>query len=122
MCSRQLTLVDDLPVIRQNIQKGFQDTQAKLGRWISDFRKKLDGDEDEEEEETPPPQPPRRQNFGPSQGEQMYGIRRSAEAGRRSGDRDRYDADPRVLGDDFTQLELHDNDSEHLPSFPRDVP
>lgn len=34
-------------------------------------------------------------------------MRRSAD-GRRSGDRDRYDADPQVLGDDFSALELRD--------------
>lgn len=34
--------------------------------------------------------------------------------GRRSGDRERYDADPQLLGDDFSALELRD--SEGLPS------
>jgi hypothetical protein len=104
-------LSDDLPVIRQNIQKGFQETQTKVNKWIMDFKKKLDGDEDDE-----PPhaqsstQAPPRQNFGPSQSEQLRGIRRSAEQGRRSGDRERYDADPRVLSDDFTQLDMHDTE------------
>ncbi|KAF2395525.1 hypothetical protein EJ06DRAFT_269350 [Trichodelitschia bisporula] len=98
---------DDLPVIKQSIQKGFQETQTKVNKWIMDFKKKLDGDEDDE------PIPPssrtfKRQNFGPSQSDQLYGIRKSAEASRRSGDRDRYDADPRVLSDDFTNLELRD--------------
>lgn len=103
-------MADDLPIIRQNIQKGFQETQQKFNKWISDVRKRLDGDEDD---------PPlgesssggyQRQNFGPSKSDQLYGISRSAEAARRSADRDRYDSDPRVLGDDFTQLELHDNE------------
>lgn len=72
--------------------------------------KKLDG---EDEDETRPGQSGssqnRRQNFGPSQSDQLYGIRRSAE-GRRSADRERYDSDPRVLGDDFSGLELRDNE------------
>ncbi|EKG16587.1 Ubiquitin system component Cue [Macrophomina phaseolina MS6] len=102
---------DDLPVIQENIKKGFLETQSKLNKFFTDFKKKLDGEEDDE------PQPGqagssqyRRQNFGPSQSDQMYGIRRSAE-GRRSADRERYDADPRVLGDDFAGLELRDNEA-----------
>jgi hypothetical protein len=50
-----------------------------------------------------------RQNFGPSQSDQVRGIRRSAEA-RRSADHNRYDNDNRVLGDDFEALELRDDE------------
>lgn len=32
--------------------------------------------------------------------------------GRRSGDRERYDADPQVLGDDFSALELRDSEGK----------
>ena len=39
----------------------------------------------------------------------MYGIRKSAEQ-RRSADHNRYDADNRVIGDDFAKLELRDNE------------
>lgn len=61
--------------------------------------------------------PPRRQNFGSSQSEQMYGIRRSAEMGsRKSTDKERYDADPHVLDDDFTALELRDEEGNHSSS------
>ncbi len=56
---------------------------------------------------TQPPQ--QRQNFGPSQSDQMHGIRKSAEQ-RRSADHNRYDADNRVIGDDFAKLELRDNE------------
>jgi hypothetical protein len=41
--------------------------------------------------------------------------RRSAESGRRSGDRERYDADPQVLGDDFSALELRDAEAPPPP-------
>ncbi|KAK7527064.1 uncharacterized protein IWZ02DRAFT_372373 [Phyllosticta citriasiana] len=99
---------DDLPVIQENIKKGFLETQTKVNKWISDFKKKLDGDEEEEPVAGSSNQF-RRQNFGPSQSDQLHGIRKSAE-GRRSADRERYDADPRVLGDDFSALELRDNE------------
>jgi hypothetical protein len=36
--------------------------------------------------------------------------------GRRSGDRERYDADPQVLGDDFSALELRDSEGESFTS------
>jgi hypothetical protein len=60
---------------------------------------------------------PQRQNFGPSQSEQMYGIRKSAEQ-RRSADHNRYDADNRVLGDDFAQLEMRDNEGNCRDTHP----
>ncbi|TKA61683.1 hypothetical protein B0A49_09423 [Cryomyces minteri] len=103
---------DDLPVIKENVRKGFLETQTKVNRWISDFRKKIDGEDDYDPLNGPPgPSTQRqRQNFGPSQSQQMYGIRKSADLGRRSGDRERYDSDPHVLSDDFTALELRDEE------------
>ncbi|KAJ4368411.1 ubiquitin-binding protein cue5 [Neocucurbitaria cava] len=108
---------DDLPEIRKNIEQGFKETQKTVNKWITNFTKKLDGEPDEYDEYgNPVPQgrasgqsSQQRQNFGPSQSEQLYGIRKSAEQ-RRSADHNRYDADNRVLGDDFAQLELRDND------------
>jgi len=98
-------VADDLPIIRQNIQKGFQETQQKVNKWISDFRKRLDGDEDD-----PPLGESSSTGYQRQNSDQLSGIRRSADAARRSADRDRYDSDPRVLDDDFAQLELHDNE------------
>ncbi|KAL8898606.1 MAG: hypothetical protein Q9192_001998 [Flavoplaca navasiana] len=96
---------DDLPVIRDNIKKGFLETQARVNSWVTNFKKKIDGEEDDDFGGSPPPaasgynaaatRPP---PFG----------RRSGENTRRSADHDRYDADPQVLGDDFTNLHLKD--------------
>ena len=97
--------LDDLPVIRENIRKGFLETQTKVNSWVQNFKKKLDGEEDEDYYDDGP-----RQSQGYAQGygeAQTYRTRRSGDA-RRSGDRDRYDADPQVLGDDFSALELRD--------------
>ncbi|KAF1937603.1 hypothetical protein EJ02DRAFT_426480 [Clathrospora elynae] len=107
---------DDLPEIRKNIEQGFKETQQTVTKWITNFTKKLDIEPDEFDRygnpqyqgRTAPPSQ-QRQNYGPSQSEQMYGIRKSAEQ-RRSADHNRYDADNRVLGDDFAQLELRDSD------------
>jgi hypothetical protein len=105
-------LVDDLPAIKENVRKGFLETQTKVNRWITDFRKKLDGDDNDDPYDGPTRQdsPPRRQNYGPSQSEQLYGIRRSADVSRKSTDKDRYDLDNRMLDDDFTSLELRDDE------------
>ncbi|OAL54557.1 hypothetical protein IQ07DRAFT_272676 [Pyrenochaeta sp. DS3sAY3a] len=109
---------DDLPEIRKQFEQGFKDTQKTVNKWITNFTKKLDGEPDQYDQYGNPVQQSQqsqqpqqqRQNFGPSQSEQLYGIRKSAEQ-RRSADHNRYDADNRVLGDDFAQLELRDNET-----------
>jgi len=101
---------DDLPVIKENIRKGFLETQSKVNTWVQNLRKKLDGEDDEDDQSNVTPRPD--QGYGSSQ---PYGGRRSGE-GRRSGDRHRYDADPQVLSDDFSALEMRD--SEAAPRRP----
>ncbi|KAL8822043.1 MAG: hypothetical protein Q9223_000035 [Gallowayella weberi] len=98
---------DDLPVIRDNIRKGFLETQAKVNSWVTTFKKRIDGEDDDDFQRTHPPAASgydaatsRPQTFG----------RKSGEYPRRSADHDRYDADPQVLGDDFTNLHLKDHE------------
>ncbi|KAF2172946.1 hypothetical protein M409DRAFT_16897 [Zasmidium cellare ATCC 36951] len=111
---------DDLPEIGKNIQQGFFETQKRVNSWITQFKKKIDGDDEDEDlyssSEAGSRQNtgnwPGRQNFGPSQSEQLYGIRRSAEQARRSTEAQRYDADPHELGEEeFERLELRDDES-----------
>ncbi|KAL9601319.1 MAG: hypothetical protein Q9219_002614 [cf. Caloplaca sp. 3 TL-2023] len=99
---------DDLPVIRDNIKKGFLETQSKVNSWVANLKKKIDGEDEDDFHGQPPPAAsaynaggPRQANFG----------RRSGDYPRRSADHDRYDADPQLLGDDFTNLQLKDHDS-----------
>ncbi|RAH45495.1 uncharacterized protein BO95DRAFT_443175 [Aspergillus brunneoviolaceus CBS 621.78] len=99
---------DDLPVIRENIRKGFLETQSKVNSWVTNLKKRLDGEEPEEDTSIQAAQGPRDDTFGRP--------RRSGDTGRRSGDRERYDADHRVLSDDFSALELRD--SEAPPARP----
>lgn len=88
---------DDLPVIRDNLRKGFLDTQTKVNGWITNLRKKIEENFDESEENTQ---------------RQGQPFRRSGEASRRSGDYDRYDADPQVLSDDFAGMRLNSDGSQ----------
>jgi hypothetical protein len=91
---------DDLPVIRENLRKGFLETQNKVNGWITNLKKKIDGEDEEE-------RPPQGYNAGPSQ----YRSRRSGD-GRQSGDYNRYDADPQVLSDDFAGIQLNSDGSK----------
>jgi len=91
---------DDLPVIRDNIKKGFLETQSKVNSWVTHLRKKIDGDDEVDPQGHSKPATGYRQ---PS-----FGGRRSGDYQRRSQDHERYDADPEVLGDDFTGLQSKD--------------
>ncbi|KAI0101838.1 hypothetical protein GGR51DRAFT_574459 [Nemania sp. FL0031] len=88
---------DDLPVITENIRKGFLETQTKVNSWFTNLKKKIDGEYDSEEDETQPSK--HRPHGGPA--------RRSGEGSRQSTDYHRYDADPQVLSDDFSGMRLN---------------
>ncbi|KAG9777533.1 hypothetical protein ABEF93_000357 [Exophiala dermatitidis] len=107
---------DDLPEIRDNIRKGFMETQSTVNKWISAFKKKLDGEEEDDGQFQGQPT----QGYGAGAGAgrgydgrqpypQQTPGRRSGDM-RRSADLQRYDADMQPIGDDFSKLELHDND------------
>ena len=86
-------------MIRENLRKGFLDTQTKVSGWFQDLKKRIDG----EEEDGP--------QASHNHREAEYSrARRSGDMGRRSGDRERYDADPQLLSDDFSALELRDGE------------
>ena len=94
---------DELPQIRDNIKKGFLETQSTVNKWVSNLKKKIDGEDEDDFHGRPahgyPSQP-------------QYGGRGSSEFGRQSADRERYDADPQVLGDDFAGLQMKDNEGK----------
>lgn len=94
---------DDLPVIKENLRKGFLETQTKVNGWITNLKKKIDGDDDAAESS---------QGFGPG----SQNTRRSGDNSRRSGDYNRYDADPQVLGDDFASMQLNQDGMKSLTS------
>ncbi|KAI4103038.1 MAG: hypothetical protein LQ339_004402 [Xanthoria mediterranea] len=99
---------DDLPVIRDNIKKGFLDTQARVNSWVTNFKKKIDGEDDEDFHGPPPPAA---SGYNAASTRPSPFGRRSGEYPRHSADHDRYDADPQVLGDDFTNLHLRDHEA-----------
>lgn len=98
-------VTDDLPEIRDNIRKGFVETQKTVNSWISAFKKKIDGEDEDAEFAQNPPLPAR-----PTQQSPFTSGRRSAEM-RRSADLQRYDADMQPIGDDFSKLELRDGEA-----------
>ncbi|KAK5104490.1 ubiquitin-binding protein cue5 [Lithohypha guttulata] len=91
---------DDLPEIRDNLRKGFFETQKTVTSWISNFKKNFE-EKDEDVDYTA-------QNTAQNRGQPQ--ARRSGESARRSAEYSRYDADPQVIGDDFSKLNLKDGD------------
>lgn len=91
---------DDLPIIKENLKKGFFETQKTVNGWLTNLKKKIDGEEGEEESQHA------HQNYGA-----QYRGRRSAD-GRRSGDYNSYDADPQVLSDDFAGMQMNSDGSK----------
>ncbi|DAA76312.1 TPA_exp: Uncharacterized protein A8136_0984 [Trichophyton benhamiae CBS 112371] len=98
-------LDDDLPIIKENIRKGFLETQSRVNSWVENFKRRLDGEESDEDAQYGHSQRQYGQRQQQQQHQQQYGY-----PNRRSVDRERYDADPHVLGDDFSSLELRDNE------------
>lgn len=94
-------LDDDLPIIKENLRKGFLETQNKVNGWITTLKKKIDGEEDEDG--------PVQQGY--NNNSSQYRGRRSGD-GRQSGDYGRYDADPQVLSDDFAGIQLNSDGSK----------
>ncbi|KAH7153122.1 hypothetical protein EDB81DRAFT_446860 [Dactylonectria macrodidyma] len=85
----------DLPIIQENLRKGFYETQTKVNGWITNLKKKIEENFDESDE-----------HAGSSAQRQGEPFRRPGESSRRSGDYDRYDADPEVLSDDFAGMKF----------------
>ena len=111
---------DELPEIGRNIQQGFLETQKRVNSWITTFKKKIDGEEEDDDDlyASGSRQNTGRQNFGPSQSEQLHGIRKSAEQQRRSTDAQRYDADPHELdAGAFERLEMRDDEARKYPNL-----
>ncbi|CCX34948.1 hypothetical protein FPQ18DRAFT_296815 [Pyronema domesticum] len=95
---------EDLPVIKENIKKGFIETQTKVTGWFNEFKKRI---ENEVSPETSPPGSS--SGAGRSSGQYTRtGARRQPGAGGYGGGSG-YDADHQVLSDDFTSLNLRDN-------------
>lgn len=99
-------LDDELPVIKENIRKGFLETQTTVNGWLKTLKKRIDGEEDDDDHVRP------QQGHASASGNQQYRSRRSND-GRRSGEYNRYDADPQVLSDDFAGIQLNNDGSKH---------
>ena len=92
---------DELPVIKENLRKGFRETQTMFNDWFNNMKKRIDGDIED----------PNYHDDGPRPGHGRMG-RRPGEPRRRSNDYDRYDADPQLLADDFAGMKFHNDGSK----------
>lgn len=92
---------DDLPIIKENLRKGFQETQTKVNTWFTNLKKRLDEQFDDD-------------HNGHNQGESAFMGRPTRDPSRRSADYDRYDADPELLSDDFAGMKFNSDGSEYM--------
>lgn len=95
---------DDLPVIQEQLKKGFQETQVKVNSWFKDLKKKFD---EQFDEDGGPSSSAQQQQHGSQYG----GGRPMRDASRRERDYERYDADPELLSDDFAGMKFHSDGS-----------
>lgn len=93
---------DDLPIIKENLRKGFEETQKTVNTWFQTMKKRFD-------EEFADDQPQHQQGRPGQRGGPSRGGRVGGDVGRRSGDYERYDADPQVLSDDFAGMKFHND-------------
>ncbi|KAI9738478.1 MAG: ubiquitin-binding protein cue5 [Claussenomyces sp. TS43310] len=104
---------DDLPVIKENLRKGFLDTQSTVNKWITNLKKKIDGEEVEGDSS--------HGSYGPGGPGAQSTARHSGDA-KRSGDYNRYDADPQVLSDDFAGIHMHEDGGKSASPAPAPAP
>ncbi|KAK2066297.1 hypothetical protein P8C59_000127 [Phyllachora maydis] len=103
---REYSFIDDeLPVIKENLRKGFVETQNKFNSWITTLKKRIDGQFDERPENEP------------GHGSDSFIGRPTRDQSRRSAEYDRYDADPELLSDDFAGMKFH-NDGTPMRAQP----
>jgi hypothetical protein len=92
---------DDLPAIRENLRKGFVETQTKVTSWFNDIKNKIEKEWNDDDGEG-----------ASSRNRSDFMGRPSRDGTRRSGDYDhRYDADPELLSDDFAGMKFNSDGS-----------
>ena len=101
-------LDDDLPVIRENLRKGFVETQTKVNSWFNDLKKRINDQFDEQHEDDD-------ENHQGGAGNSSFMGRPTRDQSRRTNDYDRYDADPELLSDDFAGMRFNPDGSTLNP-------
>ncbi|KAK9247495.1 hypothetical protein V1506DRAFT_470405 [Lipomyces tetrasporus] len=99
---------DDLPVIKDNLVQGFNETRARVNEWVANFKKKLDGDDS-----------PSTDYYASAGSERAYSsTARPTSYNYRIGRQSSYDNDPTELDGNFSHLNLVDNTSGKPPPKP----
>lgn len=109
---------DELPELRENLQKGFYDTRQRFNSWVTNLRKVLDA---EEEPATlfgalgSPPSSRSRSRHNSSD----FGIPKNKNSSARVRKHSKqYDRDPDQLSSDLKGVSLKDNDPKSPPPKP----
>ncbi|KAK9325825.1 hypothetical protein V1517DRAFT_313624 [Lipomyces orientalis] len=99
---------DDLPVIKENLVQGFNETRARVNEWVANFKKKLDGDDN----------PSTDYYASAGSGRAYSSTARPTSYNYRIGRQSSYDNDPTELDGNFSHLNLVDNTSDKPPPKP----
>ncbi|KAK9462556.1 uncharacterized protein V1516DRAFT_670564 [Lipomyces oligophaga] len=102
---------DDLPVIKENLSRGLQETRNRVNDWVTSFKKKLDG-EDEDYSGESDYYSRTQKSSSSSRTRQTVSGTSTTSSGRKThydyslGQRQAYDNDPQVLDGNFDNLNL----------------
>ncbi|KAK9447225.1 uncharacterized protein V1518DRAFT_421680 [Limtongia smithiae] len=111
---------DDLPIIKENLTRGFHETRARVNEWVANFKKKIDGEDEDEDyitgnSRTTASALPRR-GGAPALPRRPNTSSADIHIGRQQS----YDNDPTELDGNFAHLNLVDNSTvpPPMPSRP----
>ncbi|KAK9382170.1 uncharacterized protein V2V93DRAFT_366646 [Kockiozyma suomiensis] len=93
---------DDLPIIKENLSRGFQETRSRVNEWVANFKKKIDGEDDDSTayySSGGSSGAPRKKTRPPRQAQYDYSI----------GGQQSYDKDPTELDGNFAHLNLKES-------------
>lgn len=104
---------DELPEIRENLQRGFNETKTKVTSWVNNFKKRLDT-------EGPAGIFGTTNNSSPSTGSSGLG-RTNGDSRREQYYGRRFERDPNEIDDDFRGISLQDNSGTNIDSADSDL-
>ncbi|KAK9365471.1 hypothetical protein V1509DRAFT_378197 [Lipomyces kononenkoae] len=98
---------DDLPIIKDNLIQGFNETRTRVNEWVANFRKKLDGEDTKTD-----------YYASAGSGRAYSSTARQPSYNYRIGRQSSYDRDPTELDGNFSHLNLVDNAASNPPPKP----
>ncbi|KAK7204454.1 hypothetical protein BZA70DRAFT_296226 [Myxozyma melibiosi] len=117
---------DDLPIIKENLTRGFQETRSKVNEWVANFKKKIDGEDDDSTDyysgsssgRVPSKSTDQRRPSQQSGSSSSSRYPRQTKYDYSIGRQHSYDKDPTELDGNFAHLNLVDSSRDPPPPRP----